>query len=206
MDTAFERSVNWNVVDGLKAFPIETIREMVREDRLPYSVMLLNVRGDLNVGMMVRTALLCGASGFHLLGNSKMDRRSTVGAHHYFPRYHIRTTLSEIENSPQTLANDLVDYFYEHRLVPVFCEIFPSSVCVFSNAFSDRLLRLREQNIEPCFVFGEESLGIPTVVLEHVIERIPESFVVSIPQRLPLRSFNVSASAAIILANVANIL
>jgi tRNA G18 (ribose-2'-O)-methylase SpoU len=206
MDTAFERSVNWNVVDSLKTLPVETIREMVRKDRLPYSVMLLNVRGDLNVGMIVRTALLCGASGFHLLGNSKMDRRSTVGAHHYFPKYHVRTSLFEIENSPHTLAERLIEYFRENFLVPVFCENFPSSVSVFSSEFSDKIRAFRNRGVEPCFVFGEESLGIPTAVLKAAFEAIPESFVVSIPQRLPLRSFNVSASAAIILSNVANIM
>ena len=73
----------FNVGDSYKDNTLEVNQALCKMDRLPFSVGCINVTGDLNVGMMIRSACLLGAENFYIFGRKKFDARSTVGAENY---------------------------------------------------------------------------------------------------------------------------
>jgi hypothetical protein len=79
-DTA---SKHFNVADVYKNNSYQKNVEICRKDRLPFSVGTINITGELNVGMMIRSACLFGAEKFYTFGRKKYDKRSTVGAENY---------------------------------------------------------------------------------------------------------------------------
>lgn len=170
----------WNTRDEYKDFTLEQLREVCALDRLPFAVCAINVTGDLNIGIMLRTACLLGAERFIVYGRKKYDRRSTVGAHNYLDvvTYESKVSKHDIE----------LDYSYfmplmkEYDYYPVFFETGGTSI---------HNMDFRQLGPgKPCLVFGNEGLGIPQ-------ELTRDQIVVSIPQRGVLRSLNVSAAASI---------
>ena len=52
---------NYNVLDEYKNLSLEEIREIQSRSSLPFAICGFNIAGSLNIGMMIRTALLMGA-------------------------------------------------------------------------------------------------------------------------------------------------
>ena len=75
----------WNVHDRYKNRSLDELSLIQSQASLPFAVCILNLTGDLNVGMIVRTACTMGASEAILFGRRKYDKRSTVGAQNYMP-------------------------------------------------------------------------------------------------------------------------
>ncbi len=172
----FEQSVNWNVRDELKGKTLEEINQ--QQPKYPFAVGVINVDGDLNIGMMLRTAVIFGASNFFIFGKKKFDKRSTVGAQNY-----IELVKADIDNLEQELNNR---YYF-----PVFIETGYETW----DQNTAQWLYLKESHRHhgtPCFVFGNEAEGISK-------ELIGSNTAVSIYQPGVLRSLNVSAAAAIVM-------
>jgi tRNA G18 (ribose-2'-O)-methylase SpoU len=172
-------SNHFNVQDKFKNNTVEENKSICNADRLPFSVGVVNVAGDLNIGMMIRSASLLGATNFLIFGRKKYDKRSTVGADNYINIQHF---VYDALQNPDQLLNDLQGL--ENTYSIVLCE--QGGVNIRHN-FGWRNIKKH-----PLFLFGSESHGLPEVILN----RYPK---VSIPQRGVLRSFNVSASMNIIL-------
>jgi tRNA G18 (ribose-2'-O)-methylase SpoU len=172
---------NFNVHDRLKHLSVAELREINEADRLPFAVCAFNVAGDLNIGVMLRTACLMGAERFLVLGKRHFDRRSCVGSYNYIPVDRIGSPdlrSGDYTISPEQFKEVMAQYNY----TPVFIEtgggtIEDIDVSVYNTT-------------KPCLILGSESHGIP----DDIIGDSPRY---SIPQLGVIRSLNVSSAAAI---------
>lgn len=170
----------YNVRDELKPLNVKAIYDWRNNGQtLPFAVGLLNITGDLNMGMILRSAEILGAERALIWGRRKMDNRSLVGADNYLPI----SWLGGDEIFAPQLDKDL----QAHNYVPVFAEHAGASL---------EQVPMLQLVKKPCFIFGREATGIPPEVLQYFAGK---SLTVSIPQYGALRSFNVSAAAAMVM-------
>ena len=172
-DTA---SRHYNVADEYKDNTVEENRERCRKDSLPFSIAAMSVAGDLNIGMMMRTASLLGARDFFIFGRKKYDKRSTVGAQNYI----------NVHRYPMDVKS-LHEVCQDTEYQPVFIEQGGLTVPLTEGEW-DRM------PTKPMFVFGSESDGIP----EDIMYTFPYAPIISIPQHGVLRSYNVAAAMSIV--------
>jgi tRNA G18 (ribose-2'-O)-methylase SpoU len=166
-----------NIRDGLQGSTAEAIRAAQAAATLPFAIAAINLNGDLNIGVMMRTAVAFGAAHMFLFGQRRFDRRSTVGAHNDVDLVQI-TCAPEGHAVPRPLFDAALA---AHGYVPVFVEQGGADLRTFD---------FRSPPGPPCLVFGNEGYGLP------------DSFIgddqrISIVQRGVSRSLNVSAAAAI---------
>lgn len=160
-------SINWNIRDDLKGKEMEEILQS--QPKFPFSVCTINLDGSLNIGVMMRTAVIFGAEKFFVAARNKYDKRSTVGAHNY------------IEIVKDISIENLIVTITSHGYSPVCCELGGTNIRNF------------EFPKKPCFIFGNEGLGVPEEVLNNC------QYKVEIPQPGVLRSLNVSIAAGIVM-------
>ena len=174
---ATPKLTGYNVADEFKPYNFDEIREIAATRQLPYAVALANITGDLNTGVIIRSACVLGAERVFIFGRKKYDRRSTVGAHHYIDISHF-----EAED-----AEDIFDWSVALHTIrvngytPVLIEQGGKSLATF---------RLADIPAPICLVFGAEDIGIPSNICAHEL-------CFSIPQPGVLRSLNVSSAASI---------
>jgi tRNA G18 (ribose-2'-O)-methylase SpoU len=169
---------NYNVLDGYKFLSLEEVKEIQQKDSLPFAVCGFNIAGSLNIGMMIRTALLMGAEKFIVFGRRAYDRRSCVGAQNYLPIERIEG-YDEDGNFSKTKFDQAMDTL---GYMPVFIETGGIDI--------RNLDYIKTFNKKPCLVFGTESEGIPENIIGDGIK-------MSIPQLGVLRSLNVASAASI---------
>jgi tRNA G18 (ribose-2'-O)-methylase SpoU len=180
-----------NVHDNVKHLSIPELQELSQLDRLPWHTMCLNLTGDLNVGTVVRTSHIMGATSAIIVGRAKMDRRSLVGASNYIKLERISTLLENNELDIAAIAKILSD----RNLTPVFCECGGTPLNTVN--WKLRLSEMFRLGTHPCLVMGNETGGLPANIID-LINYFPNSFVVSIPQRGVIRSLNVSVAHSMI--------
>ena len=169
-------SRHYNVADEYKDNTVEENRERCRKDSLPFSIAAMSVAGNLNIGMMMRTASLLGARDFFIFGRKKYDKRSTVGAQNYI----------NVHRYPMDVKS-LHEVCQDTEYQPVFIEQGGLTVPLTEGEW-DRM------PTKPMFVFGSESDGIP----EDIMYTFPYAPIISIPQHGVLRSYNVAAAMSIV--------
>lgn len=180
------RATYWNVRDDLKDKTLPELQDICRDAILPFAVCALNVTGDLNLGIMMRTAALMGAEKFIIYGRHNYDSRTTVGAQNYI----------EVVKAGSINHNGEIDYsqfwitLFERGYVPIFFDTGGQSLGTFD---MKEISLMRSRNWKPCLIFGNEGLGIPQELLNKELAPL----VLTIPQRGVLRSLNVSAAASI---------
>lgn len=170
----------FNVHDKYKTLTVEELRDVCKNESLPFRVCALSVEGDLNTGMICRTASILGVEKIYIFGRRKFDRRSLVGAQNYLP---IERVSGLDENGVLSLKmfKELVE---RDNLLPILVEQGGVDIRKITEVISNKV---------PCLVFGNEASGIPK-------EFIDEGYIcISIPQRGVLRSLNVAACGAIII-------
>lgn len=172
----------YNVRDEYKANTYEqNVAITVSEQRI-FSVGCINIAGELNIGMMIRSACLFGAENFYIFGRKKFDKRSTVGAEKYINI--VQYTFDDPMTADESILNQLK--MLNHHVV--LCEQGGEEIGTYkSRPWYEKGL------MNPVFIFGSESHGLPEMIAQH-----PYFHKVSIPQRGVLRSFNVSAAMNII--------
>lgn len=177
-----------NVHDHLKSKSVAKLRLMCDEDRLPFSVCVLNVTGELNVGTIVRNSLLTGAERVAIMGRRKYDKRGTVGSENYVEVERIEA----LEDDGITIKAEVFwNWVAIHNYLPVFCEQGGTSLNEV-----DWLQWV--QDAEPgklCLIFGNENRGIP----DSILNDRRSNWIVSIPQKGVIRSFNVGVASGIIM-------
>jgi len=180
-DTA---SQHYNVRDEYKDNTYEQNVAITISEQRRFSVGAINITGELNIGMMIRSACLLGAENFYIFGRKKFDKRSTVGAEKYINIVHY--TYDDPLTADMGIATKLNDVskMMEHDIV--LCE--HGGVEIGSYMATPMYKKLNN----PLFIFGSESNGIPSAVSDQCQHKL------SIPQRGVLRSFNVSAAMAIV--------
>lgn len=200
----FDTNNGFNVHNNLKNKSYPELLDIVRSDRLPFSVILLNLEHDLNIGNIIRSCHIFGCSSVIIFGRSRYDLRSTVGAHKYIPIIKTGGT----EDTPTSFSSDLeMTYAFKsvirgiQNALPIFIEKTEDSVSIekiFS--LSDDAIKGK---IHPVLIFGNEGNGIPSCILHSYDSSNSKTY--HIPQRGVLRSLNVASAAAIALYEVSNI-
>jgi tRNA G18 (ribose-2'-O)-methylase SpoU len=175
-------SQHYNVRDEYKNNAVEQNVAIQRSETRKFSVGAINITGELNIGMMLRSACLMGAENFYIFGRKKFDRRSTVGAENYINI--VQYTYDNPLNMDEEVLTQLK--LLDHTIV--LCEQGGEEIGTYkSTPWHKKGLK------NPLFVFGSESHGLPSTVTNY-----PYFQKVSIPQVGVLRSFNVSAAMNII--------
>lgn len=189
-----ETCENYNVRDEYKSMTYNEVAAEQKKLSLPYAAAVMNVQGDLNVGVVMRSATLFGAERFFVLGKRKWDRRSAVGCHNYIE---VHAVPAPIEDGviPRDVLDELC-LFYGYY--PVFVEQggYDLQDTVFMHG--SYLLRrsiLQNTTRKPLFIFGNEQHGISKSYING-------DLTVSIEQTGVMRSLNVSAAASIVLHRV----
>jgi tRNA G18 (ribose-2'-O)-methylase SpoU len=151
----------------------------------------INITGELNIGMMLRSASLLGAENFYIFGRKKFDARSTVGAENYINIKQI--VFDDPIHADEHILAELRELNKTHSVI--LCE--HGGYMLGGNDYK----MAYEGRPSPLFIFGSESHGIPKLITDQVVnDGYPEYEFdrISIPQRGVLRSFNVSAAMAIV--------
>ncbi len=180
-DTA---SNHYNVRDEYKENSYEQNVAITLSEQRGFSVGAINITGELNIGMMIRSACLLGAENFYIFGRKKFDKRSTVGAEKYINI--VQYTFDDPIHADAEI-NDRLMYLLKWNSV-VLCEHGGTEVGSYKAK-----QKYKAEFTKPIFVFGSESHGLPDVVIQN-----EHFYKLSIPQRGVLRSFNVSAAMNII--------
>lgn len=167
----------FNVMTEWQHLSVEELRALAKAKQLPYAVALANITGDLNTGVIIRTACVLGAERVFMFGKKKYDRRSTVGAHNYIEMLHFesRTEVDPFDwrEALQIIrVNGYTPVLIEQGGAPLY-EFDPSTVAT-----------------PVCLMFGAEEHGIPDDICH-------EELCYTIPQPGILRSLNVSTAAGI---------
>ena len=174
---------HFNVRDEYKANTVEQNAYICHLQRRKFAVGAINITGELNIGMMIRSASLFGAEKFYIFGRKKFDKRSTVGAENYIEIVHY--SYDAPIDADEQLADDIATVSEKYTIVA--CEQGGHEIGKRNTNWS--------KEIKPLFLFGSESHGIP----QNVLDIIPPFDKISIPQVGVLRSFNVSAAMNIVL-------
>jgi len=179
---------DWNVADEFKNMTLEEIQTIQKRESLPFAVGALNLSGGLNLGSIIRSAVIFGAEKFFIIGKRRYDRRSTVGAQNYINIEYIEEDVSDIEGQKHILDKIGEDYS------PIFIEHGGTDITSQEFQHWNRC----------CFIFGEEGTGIPETMIDIARQYAhDENRVLTIDQIGVLRSLNVSAAAAIVMHKVA---
>jgi tRNA G18 (ribose-2'-O)-methylase SpoU len=165
-----ERWTRWqrNVIDEYKPLSVEEIREDLRSKAHPFSTLMEHWKGDFNVATMIRNANAFNCSEVFYLGRKHIDKRGTVGTHHY-------VELQHLDN-----YNDLLSLKERYTFVALDNNV---DNCVSMNSF--------EWPPNSLMIFGEEGEGITPRLLEMC------DYIVCIPQFGSVRSLNVGTSSGI---------
>lgn len=175
----------WNVRDDYKTKSLDELKAIVSGDRLPFAVCAVNTTGDLNLGMMMRTASLLGAEKFIIYGVPKYDKRSTVGAQNYIDVVKVDAKVDQ--HSSEITYDKFHPTMVQYGYVPMFIETGGYNISALPGVLKSVTgLAIRK----PCLVFGNEGQGLPEALMKGHMK-------FSIAQRGVLRSLNVSSAASI---------
>ncbi len=168
----------YNVHSLLQPIPNDHVKQLAKAQAIPLAVLLFNLDGNMNVGMILRTAVVLGCSTIYLVGKKRYDPRSTVGAKNYITIHHIPS------------IDDPVTFFDSNKLQPILLEQGGEPLETFSFAPYIKTATTKM----PTIVLGCESTGIPA---DWLAAKLGPT--ISISQMGVLRSLNVSIAASIFL-------
>lgn len=170
--------IKYNVHTPFQGLHVESLKKLSEGLALPFAFMAYNLHGDINIGMMIRTAVILGASDFYLIGKRKYDKRTDVGSRNYIRLQRFKTADKA--------------FFEENKLLPIALEQGGKPLEEFS--FKQYLPDSLPEGWKVCFIAGSESYGIPTSFLKEIGAPI-----LSIAQYGVIRSLNVSIASGILM-------
>lgn len=157
-----------NVIDAYKGLSNEEIKANNLAKSFPYAVMMQHITMDFNLGSVIRSSNSLGAREvFYYAGKRHIDKRSTVGTHHYMNITHIKT------------IEDLLPLKDKYTFIGV--DNIPGSVPMNDFVWPKNTL----------MIFGEESCGLVPEIIELC------DSIVHIEQFGSVRSMNVGTAAGI---------
>jgi tRNA (guanosine-2'-O-)-methyltransferase len=162
-----------NVVNSLKNHSVEAIKDYCKKNCNKASFAMFNTNYDFNISSIIRTANIMGFSEVHHIQKEgkRIDRRATVGAHHYTDVIHSYNADEFFEKIRNKYVPIAVENNVDYQSFDAYKFVFPSNAC---------------------FIFGSENEGLTKDVLDRC-----ESMI-TIPNFGAIRSFNVGVTAAII--------
>ena len=170
--------IKYNVHSPFQSIGIDRVKTLSEGLALPFAFMAYNLHGDVNIGMMIRTSVILGASDFYLVGKRKYDRRTDVGSKNYIELHRVK----EVGKA----------FFEDQKLLPIALEQGGQALEEFS--FKKYLPANLPQGWKVCFIAGSESYGIPASFLKEIGAPI-----LTIAQYGVVRSLNVSIASGILM-------
>jgi tRNA G18 (ribose-2'-O)-methylase SpoU len=162
-----------NVVDEYKWMSDEAILKDLEDKRHNFSILLCNIKRDINIGSAIRSHATFLGQDIILYGHKRFNRVSCLGTYAYSIIKHLKY-VEEI---------DMILGQYDEV---IGCDHIPGkSVSIWDSQF--------DYSKRTLFCFGHEEDGIPPELMErcHRLVHIPIFGVTS--------SFNVAVSAAIVM-------
>lgn len=161
-----------NVADQLAWAKREDILETINPNKIPISLLLVNIDRDNNIGNIIRSANTFGVKEVLIYGRKKFDRRTSVGAEFFMQFRHIK------------FIEDLSELKQEFDLI-IGLEQTDNSIELHSYKWP------KDKNI--LISVGNEGRGLPQEILDICDTTL------EIEQYGTTRSLNVSVATGIIL-------
>lgn len=172
----------YNVCTYFQDNSFQKNREIAKKSSLGYAVMIVNLNGIINIGTIIRTSVVMGASKVFMVGKRHWDRRMSVGTHHYIDIDRFNGYLENLD-----LKQELSNYS------PICIE--QGGECLDDVNWSPYI---RGDNKPPCFIMGAEDVGLSRDFINEC-RTFPGYRCISIPQHGIARSLNVATAHSIIL-------
>lgn len=161
-----------NVVDHLAWMNDEEIVNNLGKNKQNFSILLVNIEYDNNIGNIIRSANAFGAYKVYIYGRKKFDRRGSVGAE-FFMRFEYIKFVDEINS---VISN------------------YDNIIAIENNRDSVSLTDFRwDYKKKNLIIFGQEQNGIPEILIKK------SNITLSIPQIGSVRSLNVATAAGIVM-------
>jgi tRNA G18 (ribose-2'-O)-methylase SpoU len=190
--TLDDKVIKWNVADEFQHLSPHEFKELYVKVSDKAAIACLNLSGDTNIGVMIRTAAIMGIGHCYILGRRKYDRRSSVGTNHHIPLE--RIYVMQGKNSSEFDIPTMVTYFTElqKQYKLVFVEQVPNAY-----NYTEISIRKADGRLPPntMFIFGNEATGLPAE-----LHKFPNADYCAIKQYGIGRSLTVSVACGIILA------
>ena len=176
----YKNPLKYNVHTPFQEMTTDRVSALSKKLAIPVHLMLLNLDGNMNIAMSIRTAAVLGISDVWIVGVRRYDARPEVGGRHYV----------RVHKIPMLEGDAVAAFFTDQGLQPILVEQGGTA--------------LEEMNFRPyirtsekpvCFIMGSESHGIAPDWL-RALKDAPR---VSISQYGMIRSLNVSIAASIVL-------
>jgi tRNA G18 (ribose-2'-O)-methylase SpoU len=191
-----------NVHSAFQSASDELLKNIIKARCSQFSVGLFNLRGDKNVGTIIRSGESFGASEFVLFGDPSFDVRSAVGCH---ARNTIVYAMKDygVADIDENRIPQFVSYVTKNNKFPIFIEQGGIDICdvkwqtYVSTSYVDMSNECNESyegEKQIMFVFGNEATGIDPNIYKY----FPDSPIVSISTCGLVRSLNVACCASII--------
>lgn len=180
----------YNVKDEFQLNTTDVNKHIYEEMSVSAEVACINLKNNLNIGTLVRTASLFAIAKIHIIGKKKYDRRGAVGLQNYIPVIHHSAVTHDEKGDADVdqMIDILIKLSQTHFLI--FIEQTSRSVGLI-----DMNKNIVMQTKPPIFIVGSESCGIP----QKIVESFSDSIFVEIPQRGIGRSHNVTCALSMIL-------
>lgn len=175
--------IKYNVHSILQHKGKEELKDIAEKLAVPVHLMLLNLDGNMNIAMSIRSAAVLGASDVWIVGRRSYDARPEVGAKNYIRVHKIDSLCAQ--------GQDPVAFFKSIGVQPYLIE-------QGGQALEDMKFPLGGtggDSLPPCFIMGSESHGIDPKTLAALAD-VPR---ITISQYGLVRSFNVSIAASIVM-------
>jgi tRNA G18 (ribose-2'-O)-methylase SpoU len=165
-----------NVHEFLKELEVAEIKEYCKRKTIPHAVAMTHLNGDFNLGTVVRNANFFGFEKVYYIGGKKqIDRRSTVGTHHYTPMEYYKTEEEFFQAIEGLYTPIAVENNIKFKMEAYHSYAYP------------------EKSV---LMFGEEQAGLSESILNKC------HGVVTIPSEGSVRSLNVGTASGIIMAHL----
>lgn len=169
-DIATKAQQSFNVKDEYRGLDNESIRRIIDQQTIPYSILCMNLQSDFNFSGIVRSANAFAAEDVYYYGDRRWDRRGSCGVQNYTKVLYLKEK-EEILSLKET-----------YRLIALENTGGTVPMESFNWFSSDR---------KPMIVVGEEGSGLSEEMLSLCDARV------EIPMFGTVRSLNVGVAAAI---------
>jgi len=166
---------NYNVYPIIKKQPLEKLQTISKKLALPVHLMLMNLDGNANIAMSIRTATVLGCSDVWIIGKMKYDQRAAVGAKNFINIHKL-----------DSLKNPM-DFFKEKGIHPFIVEQGGQPLEDYSfKAIIGKPV---------CFILGAEKDGFK----KEFLDEMSDAPKLTISQYGVMKCLNVSISASIVI-------
>ena len=177
--------IKYNCIDVLQTESPEFVKRLSENNQSKYSIATFNVKGDLNLGAIIRTSLYFNCKKLYYFRDKRFDRRYCVGSQNYIPMQYVSTNFE--------------DWVKEYSIYPIFIE--QGGVPLSTTVLKEQYIKSTENDKEFCLIFGNETNGIPRDIMRRY--RYP---IISIPAfNVCPRSLSVSMTVGIVLYEISKL-